>query len=110
MTLEIRLDDVPLAEPLRRTCGERAEELAAEFPQTTRIEVKLQRAGSKHETSIHVTGKDVEIAARARSNDPRTSVEDAFEKTRRQLRKHHDKQVFGRRRGGQRVPRARETP
>jgi ribosome-associated translation inhibitor RaiA len=104
MNLEIHLDEVPHAEPVRRACGERAEELHAEFPQTTRIEVKLQRAGSDHETHIHVTGKDLEVAARARSNDALTSVGDAFEKTRRQLRKHHDKQVLGRRRGTPRVP------
>jgi ribosomal subunit interface protein len=104
MNLEIRLDEIARPEPVRRACGERAEELHAEFPQTTRIEVKVQREGLEHETHIHVTGKDLEVAARARNNDPLTSVGDAFEKTRRQLRKHHDKQVLGRRRGAQRAP------
>jgi ribosome-associated translation inhibitor RaiA len=54
--------------------------------------------GPEHETHVHINGKDLDVASRAKAIDLLGSVNDAFEKARRQLRKRHDKQIFSRRR------------
>jgi ribosome-associated translation inhibitor RaiA len=102
MSLLLQLEELPDAERVRSLCEERATQLRAEFPETTRVEVKVQRAGPEHETHIHVTGRELEVASRARGTDPLGSVHDAFEKARRQLRKHHDKRIYARRRDAHR--------
>jgi ribosomal subunit interface protein len=105
MNVQLHLEDLEHPDPIRDTCGQWATDLESEFPQTTRLEISVRSVGSSHETHVHVTGKDLEVAAHARENDVMASLHDAFEKARRQLRKHHDKQIFGRRRNSNRPPR-----
>ncbi len=105
MNLQLHLEDLENPDPIRDTCGTWATELESEFPETGRLEVTIRVVGSEHETHVHVTGKDLEIASRARGQDVMASLHDAFEKARRQLRKHHDKQIFGRRRNSHRPSR-----
>ncbi len=102
MNLHLHADDLENPDAIRDACSERAAELRDEFPETTRLEVTLQRVGVKYEVHVRVNGKDLEVAARGRAADALGSVTEAFDKTRRQLRKHHDKMVFGPRRGPQR--------
>ena len=104
LNLHLQLNDVENPDRLRADCTGRAEELHAEFPETARVEVTVRRVGPEHETHVHVTGKDLHLASRARNSEPVASVNNAFEKVRRQLRKHHDKQIFGRRRDAHRGP------
>ena len=105
MNLQLHLEDLENPDPIRDTCGTWATDLGSEFPETGRLEVTIRVVGSDHETHVHVTGKDLEIASRARDKDVMASLQEAFEKTRRQLRKHHDKQIFVRRRNSPRPSR-----
>jgi ribosomal subunit interface protein len=98
MSLRLSFHRMPASDELRSECEERVRALQAEFPETTKFEVTLAHNGTEHETHVHLTGKDVELAAHARGHDVRVSLDEALEKARRQLRKHHDKQIFARRR------------
>jgi ribosome-associated translation inhibitor RaiA len=75
--------------------------LRDEFPETSKFEVTLRHNGDTHETHVHVTGKDLEVASSGHALTLEASVTEALEKTRRQLRKHRDKLIFGRRRDAQ---------
>jgi ribosomal subunit interface protein len=98
MSLRLNFHQIPTSDTLRTECEDRVRALQEEFPETTRFEVTVAHNGTEHEAHVHLTGKDVELAAHARGHDVRTSLEEALEKARRQLRKHHDKQIFARRR------------
>jgi ribosome-associated translation inhibitor RaiA len=108
MKLHVHLEDVANAssnpEAIRGACEGRAAEIEDEFPETTRVDVTVHRVGPEHETHVHINGKDLEVASRARNVDVLGSVTDAFEKARRQLRKRRDKQIFRGRRDTQRTP------
>jgi ribosome-associated translation inhibitor RaiA len=105
MNLHLHLEQLSNPEPIREACNQQATELHADFPNTTRVTVTVHRVGSEYQAHVCANGKDVEVASRARSTDVLGSVADAFDKTRRQLRKNHDKHIFVRRREAQRSSR-----
>ena len=102
MNLHLHLEQLSNPEPIREACAQQASELHADFPETTRVSVTVRRVGPEYETHVCANGKDVEVASRARDTEILGSVTDAFDKTRRQLRKNHDKTIFVRRREAQR--------
>jgi ribosome-associated translation inhibitor RaiA len=101
VSVRVHFQDVPHSERLRLSCEESASDLQQEFPETSKFEITLTHTGDTHETHIHVTGKDLEVAASGQALTLEESMTDALEKTRRQLRKHRDKLIFGRRRDAQ---------
>ena len=105
MNLQLHLEELSNPDPIRDTCGQWARDLESEFPHMSRLEITIRRVRADHETHVHATGKDLEVAARACDIDAKVSLHEAFEKARRQLRKHHDKQIFARRHGSNRAPR-----
>jgi ribosome-associated translation inhibitor RaiA len=98
VSVRVHFQDVPHSERIRRECEDSINGMREEFPETSKFEITLRQTGDTHETHVHVTGKDLEIAASAQALTLPESVAEALEKTRRQLRKHHDKLIFGRRR------------
>jgi len=98
MTFSIHFGDLPHSDRLRSECERVAEELRSEFPEALKVEVKLHKSGENHEAHLHVTGKSVDVAATSSHRGLHESVSECFERARRQLRKHHDKVVFERRR------------
>ena len=98
MSRRVHFQDVPHSESIQRECERWIDLLREEFPETSKYEITLTHAGNDHETHVHVTGKHVELASQARHRDLREAVTDAFDRVRRQLRKHHDKKISGRRR------------
>jgi len=83
---------------LQSKCETLSQSLQQEFPETTRFEVTMTQVGEERSTQVHVTGKDIDFVSTASSKSPKESVNDAFERLRKQLRKHHDKVIFNRRR------------
>jgi ribosome-associated translation inhibitor RaiA len=98
MSFRIQFHDVPHSDAIRQECEDLASALLEEFPETSKCEVTVSHAGDEKELHLHVTGKDVDLAARAQARELRETVTEAFDRVRRQLRKHHDKQIFSRRR------------
>ena len=100
MSLRIHFQDLPHTDAIKDECERRVGAIETEFPETSKFEVTLSHAKGEHEMHVHITGKELEFAARARSRELLSAIEEAFDKLHRQLRKHHDKQIFGRRRDG----------
>lgn len=98
MSFRIHFHDVQQSDGVRDDCEKLARELDSEFPETQKFEVTIKRTGEQHATTVHVTGKELDLAASARSHVLDETILEAFEKVRRQLRKRHDKVIFGRRR------------
>ncbi len=98
MSFRIHFHDVPHSDRIRTECEEHAEGLLAEFPEASKCEVAISHAREEHETHVHIRGKDVDLASIGKSREMRESVVEAFERVRKQLRKHRDKVIFGKRR------------
>lgn len=98
MSLRLHFHDVPHSAELRSDAERHVSELQEEFPETSKFEVSFSHDRAEHQTHVHLTGKEGEFAAHAADADAKTSLEAAFTRLRRQLRRHHDKVVFERRR------------
>ena len=103
MTNRIHFHDVPHSAEIKQEFERLAATLREEFPEISKLKVSLNQSRAELETHLHVTGKDLELAAQANSHEPRISLQEAFERVRRQLRKHHDKVIYARRREAQRT-------
>ena len=103
MAFRMNFRDTPHSEVVQGECEGLAQTLRDEFPETTRVEVTVGHERDEYDAHVHVTGRDIDMAARAKSRESMpTAVREAFAKAHHQLRKHHDKQVFNRRREGHR--------
>lgn len=100
MSLRLHFHDVPHSDALRSDAERQVAELEQEFPETSKLEVSFSHDRAEHQTHVHLTGKEGEFAAHAANLDAKTSLEAAFARLRRQLRRHHDKRVFEGRRNG----------
>jgi ribosome-associated translation inhibitor RaiA len=101
MNLRIRFQEVPQSKAVHRECERLAGELQEEFPEISRFDVSVTHDGDDREMHLHITGKDVDLSARAQSRETREVVTQVFDRIRKQLRRHHDKQIFAHRRSVQ---------
>jgi ribosomal subunit interface protein len=106
MTVRIHFRDLPHSNVIKEGCERLANSLKEEFPETSKFEVSMNHNGEQHETHVYVTGKDLEVASSANDHELQESIAEAFERVRRQLRKHHDKLIHTRRRGASRTERS----
>jgi ribosomal subunit interface protein len=98
MTFRIQFHDAPAPESIRSECEQTAEGLRSEFPEISKVEIHLSQHNVDHEAHVHVTGKNVDLAASATHREMREAVVEALDRARVQLRKHHDKLIFQKRR------------
>ena len=99
MSFRIQFQDVPHSDSLRDECEQLAAALEGEFPETEKFEVTISHARAGYKTHLHVVGKDVSVNATGHSRELSGTLAEAFDKAQRQLRRHHDKVIFTRRRG-----------
>jgi ribosome-associated translation inhibitor RaiA len=101
MPFRINFRDMPHSEPLQAECEQLAQSVRDEFPETSRVEVTLFHERGEYDAHVHVTGKDLDCAASAKSRESvAAAARDAFHKAHAQLRKHHEKAIFKHRRDG----------
>jgi ribosome-associated translation inhibitor RaiA len=101
MPFRMNFRDTPHSELIHGECEGLAQTLRDEFPETTRVEVTVGHERDEYEAHVHVTGRDIDMAARSKSRDSLlVAAREAFTKAHAQLRKHHDKQIFKPRREG----------
>ncbi len=105
MSLRVHFQDVPRSERARSECQDLALGLEEEFPETTKFEVSISRSREEYAAHLHVTGKDVSVNSNAQGRELLEALREAFDKAHRQLRRHHDKVIFGRRREAQKSSR-----
>ncbi len=101
MPFKVNFRDTPHSEEAQGECESLAQGLRAEFPETSRVEVTLGHDREEFEAHVHVTGKDIDLAARAKTRESLViAAREAFHRAHAQLRKHHDKLIFKSRRDG----------
>ncbi len=98
MSVRILFQDLAHENGIQRECERFVGELQEEFPETFKYEVTLTHSRGEHETHVHVTGKDLEVAAHATERELGEAVIEAFDRVRKQLRKHRDKRTGRKRR------------
>ena len=101
MPFRMNFRDTPHSEVIQSECEGLAQGLRDEFPETTRVEVTVGHERDEFEAHVHVTGKDIDLAARAKTRESLVvAAREAFHRLHAQLRKHHDKAIFKSRRDG----------
>ena len=92
-------------EDVQTHLSDRCREIAAEFPETQRYELSIEASHRKIQCHGHVNGKKTQVAAHAQDlPTPRQAADLVLDKLHRELRREHDKRVFGHRRRARRDP------
>ena len=91
MSFRVRFHDTPHSDRIKQECEDMASQLYDEFQGTSKVELSLNRSGEDFEAHVHVTGKDIDIAAAAQHRAIRDAAVEAIDRARKQLRKHRDK-------------------
>ena len=99
----VNFKDVATDEGLREHLEQRCRNLAQEFPETTHYELTLSPDSKHIAAHAHVSGKNTQVASHATSEDPRQAADRALDKLERELRRVHDKRIFGQRREAQKT-------
>jgi ribosomal subunit interface protein len=107
-TVVIHFKEVTHDEPLKDSIESQCRHLADHFHEITRIEVSLEQSAAGFTAHGHVTGKGIDVATQFEAKLLPPAVDLVFEKLDRQLRKIHDKRIFGQRRDAQRDPPKRQ--
>ncbi len=107
-TVVIRFNHMSKDDDVQTHLKERCNHLASEFPETSHYEVSLTPDASEIRADGHVSGRDTHVAAHASAPDLRQAGERVLNKLRNELRRHHDKRIFLRRREAQKTPAKRQ--
>ncbi|MCZ6462717.1 MAG: HPF/RaiA family ribosome-associated protein [Proteobacteria bacterium] len=102
-TVSIRFKDLEPDDDLREILEKRCRHLSGEFPELNSFEITLSPNATEISAHAHVTGKDTDAASHANAEDVRQAGERALHKLERELRRGHDKRIFGQRREAQRA-------
>ena len=105
----IHFRDCEQSEKIRDSIDKHSERLAQAFREINQIEISLGPNGSGFVAHGHVTGKGTDVATQAEATELGPAAERVFDKVERQLRKIHDKRIFGQRREAQRDRGRRES-
>jgi len=100
----LHVKETDFTEDARRRLEERCQAVVDEFPEVTHLEVTLEPAGLGHSASAHATGKRTEAAGHATGEQASRVAEQALHKLEHQLRRVHDKRIFGQRREARQHP------
>ena len=98
----ISFKDLEPEERLRQSIERRCRALAADFPETTRLEITVAVDGAGHVAHARVSGRDTHLDARATAIELELAVDRALDRVQHQLRSVHDKRIFARRREARR--------
>jgi len=96
--LAISFKDIEADQDVREALEKRCVALAAEFPETTHIEVSITAEGDGFSAHAHVTGRQTEAATHGNASEMAPAAEMAVARLEKQLRRSHDKKIFGHRR------------
>lgn len=96
--VDLHLKDTDLSDDARQRLEERCKAVVDEFPEITRLEVTLAPDGLGHTASAHATGKRTEAVTHATGEHATQVADQVLQKLEHQLRRVHDKRIFGRRR------------
>ena len=93
--------DVHIGAQLLESIERRCATLADEFAEASRFELTFENNGMSVRGQAHATGRRTDLSTHAEASEPGIVVDRVLDKIERQLRRGHDKRVFGRRRSAQ---------
>ena len=96
LDLEASVDD-----EVRSLIARRCDDLAHEFHEMDRVEIHAESDGNAFVVQGHATGKSTNVATHARASEVLPATDQVLDKIERQLRRAHDKRIFGQRRDAQ---------
>jgi ribosomal subunit interface protein len=105
----IHFKDCEQDEKIRDSIEKHSARLAKEFHEINQFEVSLEPSGPGFIAHVHVTGKGTDASTQANASELGPAADLIFHKVERQLRKIHDKRIFGQRREAQRDRDRRES-
>ena len=94
--------DVEVDEAVREAVHRRCDHLADEFHEVNRFELTITESGAGFSAHGHATGKNTDVATHADAGAARVASDQVLDKIERQLRRVHEKRIFGRRREARR--------
>jgi ribosomal subunit interface protein len=94
--------DVEIDETIRESVHRRCDHLADEFHEVSRFELTIAENGAGFSVHGHATGKNTDVATHAEADAARAASDQVLDKIERQLRRVHEKRIFGRRREARR--------
>ncbi len=103
-TVITKFKDIDNDDRVREVIDKRCDQLGGEFPELARVEITLEEDGNGYVAHGHVTGKGRDVGAQADASELLPAVDRLLDKVEKQLRKLHDKRIFGQRREAQRNP------
>ena len=101
-TLVIRFKDIEHDDDVHSHLESRLRQIAQDFPEAAHCELHLSADATEVTALAHASGKRIDLAAHAATQDPRAAGELALDKLQRELRREHDKRIFSRRREARR--------
>ena len=101
-TLVIRFKDIEHDDDVHSHLERRLRQIAEDFPEASHCELSLSADSIDINAHAHASGKRIDLAAHAATQDVRAAGELALDKLTRELRREHDKRIFGRRREARR--------
>jgi ribosome-associated translation inhibitor RaiA len=102
--------DVHIGAHLLESIERRCATLADEFSEASRFELSFENHGMSVRGQVHATGRRTDLATHAEASDPGIVVDRVLDKIEKQLRRIHDKRVYGRRRDAQRAALKKRQP
>ena len=105
----IHFKDLDVNEDLRESIENRCANLRDEFREITRFEITLEEDGPGYTAHGHVTGKSTNVGTHVGATELAPAADQLLDKIERQLRRVHDKRIFGLRREERRDPSKRNT-
>ena len=90
--------DVEVDEAVREFVHRRCDHLADEFHEVNRFELTISENGAGFSVHGHATGKNTDVATHADAEIVRAASDQVLDKIERQLRRVHEKRIFGLRR------------
>jgi ribosome-associated translation inhibitor RaiA len=108
-TLVIRFKDIEHDDDVHSHLESRLRQIAYDFPEASHCELSLTADALDITAHAQARGKRLDLASHAVTQDVRAAGERALDKLQRELRREHDKRIFGRRREARRDQERRRT-
>ena len=108
-TVVLHVRDVTVKDSVREAIDKHCGRLVEEFREVKRFEITISGDGLGYEIHGRATGKNTEVATQAAASEAGPAADQLFDRIERQLRKVHDKRIFGQRRLAQRDPPKRKA-
>ena len=93
MRISVTFRDIDSSDPLRNHAEEKLAKLDTFLTEAADIHVILEMEGNEHKAEMNVLEKNLKTSASATSDDMYKSINAAYDKLERQLRRHKERRT-----------------